>query len=77
MILTAAHCFKGPNMKAKNINILINAHKLNFTDSKVAGGQTGGKALWTAEQLLEKDKKDNSYRFTVDKYFIHPLYVRQ
>lgn len=76
-ILTAAHCFKGPYMKAKNINVLINAHKMEFTESKVASGQGGSKGHDTPEQLAEKDRKDNSYRFSVDRYFIHPLYVRQ
>lgn len=77
IILTAAHCFKGPYMKAKNINILVGAHNMEFTDSKVASGQGGSKGHDTPEQLAEKDRKDGSHRFAVDRYFIHPLYVRQ
>lgn len=71
-ILTAAHCLKGPYRKVNNINILLNAHILNVTNSKGSS-----KSALTAEQLAEQDKNDGSYRFFVEKYFIHPLYDKQ
>ncbi|ODM96894.1 Transmembrane protease serine 6 [Orchesella cincta] len=80
-ILTAAHvtqCFKGPYKNAaKNMEILLNAHNLDMTSVTVTKGENlDGNAL-PPEELKAADEQENSIRFSVNRYFIHPLYVRQ
>ncbi|OXA51279.1 Transmembrane protease serine 11B-like protein [Folsomia candida] len=75
-ILTAAHCFKGPYMKKDNLQIVLGGHFMDLTSSKVASGQGGDEAT-AFDAVQAEDAKQNSIRFSVEKYFIHPLYVRQ
>ncbi|CAL8137161.1 unnamed protein product [Orchesella dallaii] len=75
-IVTAAHVRPYKNA-AKNMEVLLNAHNLDMTSVTVAKGENlDGNALPPAE-LKAADDKENSVRFSVNRYFIHPLYVRQ
>ena len=70
-IVTAAHCFKGPYVRKDKLELLGNARILDITSTKNAAAKP------TPEELARDDAADESHRFKVDKYFLHPLYVRQ
>jgi hypothetical protein len=80
-ILTAAHCFKGPYQNVENFQVLINGRMLDLTSTEGTAAQDGGerKALSDPDRLalLTKDAEDEAVRYDVQKYFVHPLYVRQ
>lgn len=63
-------------MKKDNLQIVLGGHFMDLTSSKVASGQGGDEAT-AFDAVQAEDAKQNSIRFSVEKYFIHPLYVRQ
>lgn len=77
-VLTAAHCFRGQHRNISNVEVLINAHKVNLTKIPYVKKQPDlAKYLLSQDQIIAKDKDDNSYRYKVQKYYLHPLFARQ
>jgi hypothetical protein len=70
-VVTAAHCFKGQYVHKDKLEVLGSSHALDVTDTKSESKKT------TPEELEALDEKDGTVRFQIEKYFIHPLYVRQ
>jgi len=64
-------------MQKENIHIMLNGHFMDLTSAKVASGQGVSLAPVDFKQVLAQDSKEGVLRGYVEKYFIHPLYVRQ
>jgi len=59
--------------------VLVNAHSLDTTESGHGGpGGLGSDAKpMTPDEVKAVDAKEKTLRFNVEKYYIHPLYVKQ
>jgi len=74
------HCFKGPYVKIKNFQVLIHGWSLDLTTTAGTAGEGSDSKLSNEEQMAklnQQDIDDQAVRYDVDKYYIHPLYVRQ
>lgn len=75
-ILTAAHCFRGSYVNASSLEVLIHPHEMNISKSvKHVLGKHG--LVFSHEELKFMDDYDKSLRFSIERYFIHPLRVKQ
>lgn len=68
---------EGPYVKAKNLQILLNAQNMDLTSASVAKGEGGSAGDMTPQQLQAADDKENSKRYSVERYYLHPLFIRQ
>lgn len=75
-ILTAAHCFRGNFLNVSSMEVLIHPHELNVSKSvKHILGKRGH--VFSHDELKFMDDYDMSLRFAIDRYFVHPLRVKQ